>query len=149
MFLSRPAPSSVRLLLAALAVLALLGAAVLGGGRPAYADTGCVVNSLLDTDSSNGAQCQTTAISGITTLRSAFHRNVTAGGTNTITFASTLTLPGTITLANSEMHLTAGTLTITGPGANLLSIDGMHPTIRHGHAAKTWVSGVRERRASQ
>ncbi len=25
----------------------------------------------------------------------------------------------------------------------------MHPTIRHGHAAKTWVSGVRERRASQ
>lgn len=117
---------STRVRLLALITVAFLlaaGLAMLTAQRPAYADTACVVNSLLDTDSTDGLQCQTTGSSGITTLRSAFHRDVVAGGTNTITFANTLALPGTISLVNSEMHLTGGTLTITGPGADKLSIN--------------------------
>jgi predicted outer membrane repeat protein len=111
------------LALAAIAFLLAAALAMFTAQRPAYADTACVVNSLLDTDSSDGAQCQTTASSGITTLRSAFHRDVVAGGTNTITFASTLSLPSTITLGNGVFDLTGGNLTIIGPGARRLSID--------------------------
>ena len=112
-----------RRILALAVALPMFAAAALGVGiRPAYADTACVVNSLTDTDGT-GASCQTTANNGTVTLRSAFHRHVTAGGTNTITFAGSLALPGTITFG-SPLTLGGGTLTITGPGARRLALDG-------------------------
>jgi hypothetical protein len=63
-------------------------------------------------------------------LRDAINAVNNTGGNDTISFASSLTSGGaaTITLNGSELTLddTSGTLTIAGPGANLLTISGNH-----------------------
>src|SRR5262245_21996268 len=61
-----------------------------------------------------------------TSLREAV---IAAAPNDIITFAKSLTQtgPATITLTSGELSLSAS-LTITGPGANLLTIDGNHAT---------------------
>ncbi len=61
---------------------------------------------------------------GLTSLREAIEFAEVLGGNQTITFAPNVT--DTITLNGSELDLdqTGGTLTIQGPGANVLSISG-------------------------
>jgi hypothetical protein len=55
------------------------------------------------------------------TLRHSIDQNNSLGGGNTIVFSNSVT--GTITLLNGEL-LIAGDVTIIGPGANVLTIDG-------------------------
>lgn len=71
-------------------------------------------------DAPNDAACTVSSC----TLRQALNaHNATAGTPVTIiTFASAVT--GAITLTHGELPITKGTLTITGPGARNLAIDG-------------------------
>jgi sugar lactone lactonase YvrE len=66
------------------------------------------------------------AYDGLTSLREAINYANTLTGPQTITFASSLTSggPATITLGGTELSITASNLTLSGPGANLLSISG-------------------------
>ena len=65
-------------------------------------------------------------------LRQAISQATSDTTNDTITFASTIfgTIPQSITLSGSQLNLTkaTGTLTIQGPGANLLSVSGNHAT---------------------
>jgi RHS repeat-associated protein len=80
-----------------------------------------IVNSLAD-DGSGGTD-------GIVTLRWAIQQANAAGGDQTIEFAPSLTAdgPAAIHLDGTALELddTSGTITIDGPGANLLSISGI------------------------
>ena len=88
--------------------------------RPVY-----TVTSLTDT---TGACTAGSTTDANCTLRAAVTAaNAFAGGGATIQFAPTLAgtqaAPSTITLTNGQLELTQS-VTITGPGANLLSISG-------------------------
>ncbi len=76
----------------------------------------------------NTAGDPNTPVDGDTSLREAIAYADSLGGDQTISFDPTLTAngPATITLNGSELDLDdpIGTLTIDGPGANLLTIDG-------------------------
>jgi hypothetical protein len=115
-----PQRRTLRLLLAA-AVLAIGGSAGLLGVVPAMA-LACVVTSTADNPNAGLGTCASTAAGGAVTLRSAIQAANTAGGTNTITF--NLPAPSTILLTGGELDITTGNLTITGPGARNLTIDG-------------------------
>ncbi len=59
------------------------------------------------------------------TLRWAVLSADSAGGSNTVTFDPTVfDTPRTIALAGGELILTSGTITIDGPGAGLLTVNG-------------------------
>jgi hypothetical protein len=63
--------------------------------------------------------------SGAGSLRAAVVQANSDGGGDTIVFSSLFSTPQTITLTSGQLELTgAATTTITGPGANLLSISG-------------------------
>jgi hypothetical protein len=63
--------------------------------------------------------------SGPGSLRAAVVQANSDGGGDTITFSSLFNEPQTIALTSGELQLTGGaTTTITGPGANLLTISG-------------------------
>ena len=80
------------------------------------------VNTLSDTVDIND---------GVTSLREAIFATNLVGGADTIEFAPSLTAggPATILLTQGELKIT-DSLTINGPGANLLTIDasGNDPT---------------------
>ena len=68
--------------------------------------------------------------SGAGSLRAAVAQANTDGGGDTIVFSSLFDSPQTITLTGGQLELsgTTGTTTITGPGANLLSVSGNKPS---------------------
>ena len=82
----------------------------------------CLVNSTGDELNANTAVgCNSTA--GTVTLRSALELFNANPGANSVLF--NLPSPSVITLANGELPVNdAGTITITGPGARNLAIDG-------------------------
>src|SRR5690348_9805442 len=62
---------------------------------------------------------------GSGTLRSAVLQADSAGGSNTIAFDPTVfATPQSITLSGGELLLTSGTITVNGPGAGLLTVNG-------------------------
>ena len=85
----------------------------------------CTVNSAADAAAvAPAASCDSTLGAGVITLRSAIDRFNSSAGTMTITF--NLPAGSVITLTRGELQVTSttGTLTITGPGARALAIDG-------------------------
>lgn len=112
---------TIRILLVAASLAAGGGAGAVLGVIPALA-VSCVVTSTADNPNAGLSTCASTASGGAVTLRSAVQAANTAGGTNTITF--NLPAPSTITLTGGELDITTGTLTITGPGARNLIVDG-------------------------
>jgi hypothetical protein len=83
--------------------------------------TACVVNAVTDEHNAGSGTCDSTA-AGMVTLRSAIESFNTSGNTGTITF--NLPAPSVITETNGELSITNGDVTITGPGARLLAVDG-------------------------
>jgi hypothetical protein len=112
---------TIRILLVAASLAVGGGAGAALGVIPALA-VSCVVTSTADNPNAGLSTCASTASGGAVTLRSAVQAANTAGGTNTITF--NLPAPSTITLSGGELDITTGTLTITGPGARNLIVDG-------------------------
>jgi len=117
-----------RLLARSIAVcVAAIGLAI---ATPAMAipQASCVVNSTGDQANANNALgCDSTAGAGIITLRSAIAYMNNHRGNNTITF--NLPSPSVIQLTTNELSIQdAGVLTIVGPGARALAIDGGNST---------------------
>jgi CSLREA domain-containing protein len=85
------------------------------------ADNSLVVNTLADENDGNSDPSQGAG----TSLREAINYAITLGGSPAITFASSLTSggPATLTLGGAELSINK-TMSITGPGAGLLSISG-------------------------
>jgi hypothetical protein len=101
-------------------MFAAAGSAVSG---LAVGPSACVVNTATDEHAvSATTSCDSTAGTGMVTLRSAIEALNSSGG-GAITF--TLPNPTTITETNGQLDITAtGAMTITGPGARALAIDG-------------------------
>ena len=80
---------------------------------------------------------------GVTSLREAIFATNLVGGADTINFAPSLTAggPATITLTQGELKITDD-LTITGSGANLLTIDASGndptPTVNNGDGSRVF-----------
>ena len=105
-------------------ILALAALAAAPGSQVALAagPTACVVNTITDQANAGSGTCDSTAGAGKVSLRSAIEAFNTSGNTGSITFS--LPANSVITLTNNELHLTNGNVTITGPGARLLAVDG-------------------------
>ena len=100
------------------ALVVLLGA--LTAVTPVRAATSLVVNSNADS-AANPADCNG---SNTCTLRDAIAITDVAGGTNAITFASTVTSP--IVLSQGVLTVSGQTLNLTGSGAAVTVIDANH-----------------------
>jgi len=95
-------------------------------GRSQHLLTKAVIETLEKRTLLSGYVVTSTADDGSSgTLRWAIQQANTAGGNQTITFASSLTssAPATIDLNGSPLEI-SGNITINGPGQNLLAIDG-------------------------
>lgn len=105
-------------------VVALAALAVGPGWQGALAagPTACVVNTITDEVNAGSGTCDSTAGVGKVSLRSAIEAFNTSGNTGSITF--NLPANSVITLTHGELHMTNGNVTITGPGARLLAVDG-------------------------
>lgn len=125
---------------AAASLIVGLAAAVALQVAPAAA-AGCVVNNNGDAGAANAATGCDTSTAGQVTLRSAIEHFNSIGGTNAITF--NLPNPSTITLG-SVLAITNGTLTVSGPGARQLFIDGNNSVqvITTGSGTTTTISGM-------
>jgi IPT/TIG domain len=91
-------------------------------GALAAGPTACVVNTISDEVNAGSGTCDSTAGVGKVSLRSAIEAFNASGNTGSITF--NLPANSVITLTNGELHMTNGNVTITGPGARLLAVDG-------------------------
>jgi hypothetical protein len=83
----------------------------------------------------------TNADSGNGTLRQAIQFNEFLGGGNTIVFSNGVTSTITLTNALGEL-LIAKNVTITGPGANVLAINGSHTTNRIFHLTNNAIVSI-------
>jgi hypothetical protein len=103
--------------------LALAGYGAVGATlASAVGPTACMVNTVTDEHNAGSGTCDSTLGVGRVSLRSAIEAFNTSSNTGTITF--NVPAASVITLANGELALTNGTVTITGPGARSLAIDG-------------------------
>jgi CSLREA domain-containing protein len=107
-----------------------------GGGGGSYTDSS-ITGATFNADQTGNGSFEITPASLVVTstsdsptatgntLREAIAYANSLTGSQTVTFASALTSggPATITLTNGELDIT-GSLTITGPGANELTVDG-------------------------
>ena len=98
-----------------------LGAVSASAGPPVT----CTVNSTVDAAAAAPTtSCDSTLGAGMVTLRSAIDRFNSPAGSTTITFNLPAGSVITLTMGELQVTSTTGTLTITGPGARALAVDG-------------------------
>ncbi len=111
----------MRLMVAAFAFTILLAA-----GAQAATFTVNSTGDGVDATPGNGV-CETAAGNGVCTLRAAVGETNALASDDTINFAAGIT---TILVPTAEIDINpTGTLTITGPGANVLTIDGVSSSV--------------------